>query len=92
MLIVCGALALLYGLLDVLLPGVAIQWQVRSTARARGVNRRIGRAFQRANGSDPTEEPWNDRRQKYLVRLTGAFLVVFGTVVTALGLVLVARS
>ena len=51
-LVVGGGAGVLYGLLDILFPAVAIRWQVASTSKARGSGQAVGSWFQQMRGVD----------------------------------------
>jgi hypothetical protein len=65
-----------YGILDLLAPGTAIRWQVRATARRKGMGREAGSAFAHWMKIDRSREPWNDPAVRHRVRLLGAGLIV----------------
>ncbi len=68
---------LVFGALDLFSPSTAIKWQVRSTARARGMRRGVGLGFQQWLEVDAVAEPWRDPRVKRSVRWIGVALIVF---------------
>jgi len=84
-LVTTGVLGLIYGLVELIAPQLAIRWQVASTARRSDGVRAVGETFQRWYGIDPSSEPWNDRRVKRLVRWTGLFVVGFSAIAIAAG-------
>jgi hypothetical protein len=83
--VICGGIAAVYGLLEIFTPQVAITLQIRSTAKARGVRRAVGRAFQQAFGMEPAAVPWNDPALRRRVRAIGFILLAFGAVVIVAG-------
>ena len=89
--VVTGSVGLVYGLLDLLAPGLTIRWQVRSTSRGRGLKRSVGEAFQGLFGVDPTADPWDNPRVRRSVRSIGVALVIFSGLVIDGGVLLLNR-
>lgn len=86
-----GGALIMFGLLDLFMPSVAIRWQARSTEKARGARRAVGLYFQGRLGGDSTVAPSGNARLRRSVRLIGVVLIVYSTVVLAWGLVLLTR-
>jgi hypothetical protein len=84
--IAVGVIGTAYGLLELLLPSVAIRWQIRSTSRTRGPNRAIGEWFQQRYRMDPIGSADTDLGVRRRVRWTGLLLVVFGVGCLAAGI------
>ena len=77
---------LVYSVVELLSPSTAIKWQVRSTARARGLKRGVGLGFQQWLGVDPNAEPWNDPRVRRSVCWIGLALIAFSLLIIVAGL------
>jgi hypothetical protein len=90
-LVVGGGAGVLYGLLDILFPAVAIRWRVASTSRARGSRQAVGSWFQQALGVDPDAEPWDDPSIRKKVRWIGVALAILSLAAVVAGLVLLRR-
>jgi hypothetical protein len=84
--IALACLPLVGGALDLFSPSTAIRWQVRSTARARGLRQRVGIRFQRWLRVDALAEPWNDPRVKRSVRWIGVAGIVLSALMIVAGL------
>lgn len=72
--------------LELLSPSTAIKWQVRSTAKARGLRRGVGLGFQQWLSVDPVGEPWKDPRVRRSVRWIGVALIAFSVLMIVAGL------
>jgi hypothetical protein len=81
---------LVYALIDLLAPQVAIRWQVAATARRPRTS--FGRPMQRWLGIDPNAEPWNDPKVQRKVRLIGVVLTLVGLVLTGFSIALLAAE
>src|SRR5580765_6942599 len=90
LLVVGGAAGVLYGLLDILFPAVAIRWQVASTSKE-GSREAVGRWFQQMLGVDPEAAPWDDPSIRYKVRWIGVALAVLSLAAVLAGLALLRR-
>jgi hypothetical protein len=80
-----GSAALVYGLLDIVAPSLAIRWQVRSTATYGGTRQAVGMGFQRVLGIDPESDPWDDPGVRRKVRWIGLALALVALAVVGLG-------
>ena len=68
---------LVYAVIDIAFPSVAIRWQARSTDRAQWTpTRDVGEVFGRWMGIDPRDEPWSDPVVKRRFRLLGLVLMI----------------
>jgi hypothetical protein len=90
-LVVGGGARVLYGLLDILFPAVAIRWQVASTSKARDSRQAVGSWFQEVLGVDPDASPWDDPSIRNKVRWIGAALAVLCLAAVLAGLALLRR-
>jgi hypothetical protein len=90
-LVVGGGAGVLYGLLDILFPAVAIRWQVASTSKARGSRQAVGSWFQQMLGVDPDAAPWDDPSIRKKVRWMGVALAVLSLAAVLAGLALLRR-
>jgi hypothetical protein len=90
-LVVCGGAGVLYGILDILFPAVAIRWQVASSSKARGSRQAVGSWFQQMLGVDPDAAPWDDPSVRMKVRWIGVALAVISLAAVSAGLVLSRR-
>ena len=90
-LVVSGGAGVLYGLLDILFPAVAIRWQVASTSKARGSRQAVGSWFQQMLGVDPDAAPWDDPSIRNKVRWIGVALAVLSLAAVLAGLALLRR-
>jgi hypothetical protein len=79
-----GVGAIAFGFGELAFPSVFIRWQIRSTSRARGLNRAIGEWFQQRY-EHPTVGADTDPGVRRRVRWTGLLLVVFGAGCVAAG-------
>ena len=70
-----------YGFLNIFSPRTTIAWQIRATARrgAEDPRRRVGTAFQRRFGLDPTEPPTADALRR--IRLLGVGEIAVSVVI-----------
>lgn len=68
-------LGVAYAALDILLPAVAVRWQVASTKRRQGFRRSIGTSFQKWLGYQ-SSEPWTDPAVLRRVRILGVALLL----------------
>jgi hypothetical protein len=90
-LVVGGGAGVLYGLLDILFPAVAIRWQVASTSKGRGSRQAVGSWFQQTLGVDPDAAPWDDPSIRKKVRWIGVALAVLSLAAVLAGLALLRR-
>lgn len=90
LLVVGGGAGVLYGLLDILFPAVAIRWQVASTSKG-GSRQAVGSLFQQMLGVYPDAAPWDDPSIRNKVRWIGAALAVLSLAAVLAGLALLRR-
>jgi hypothetical protein len=86
--LVGAVVAVAYGLIDLLVPGVAIRRQMQATNRSSGTRQSVGREVQRLFGVSNRADAERDTYIRTKVRIAGGLLVLFGAgmVVAAIAL------